>query len=662
MSAPSDLARAWSSYGLALTAALAWLLLIAAFAVDRWSGAPQSAVIAFYAGSYLAGGTIATKTAVQDLLGRNVNVDLLMVLAAVGAAILGAWAEGAILLGLFSTSNALEHYALGRTRNAVRSLMDLSPVEATQLVDGVERRVGVETLEPGDLVIVRPGEKIPADAAVVSGLSEVDQAAITGESMPVAKTVHDEVFAGTINGSGSFEARVTHAASDTTLARIARLVATAQAQKSRAERFTDAFEGPYAIGVIAFAALVTVVPIVFGADPSDAFYRGMTLLVVASPCALVISTPAATLSAIASAARHGVLVKGGSHLDALGAIDTIAFDKTGTLTLGRPQVTDIVTFGGWNESSALRTVAAAEHLSEHPIGQAIVRAAKERGLAPDTPTSFTSTPGQGVTAAVDGGLITAGNERLFDSLGKAVPNEVRAAVAAIRAQGRTAIIASDRNGIAAVIGVADQVRPGASEAVAALRARGLKRIVMLTGDNALVGQAIANLVGIDEVYADLQPEGKLDKIRELRERGKVAMVGDGVNDAPALAIADLGIAMGAGGTDVALETADIVLVTGNLGQLPFAIGLARRMRTIIRASIAFALTVMTTLAASTMLAGIPLPLGVVGHEGSTIVVVVAGLTLLIYGRGQRRPGRRGESGSIASPNQGPAETVLDGRT
>ncbi len=628
----TGIARFLSQYGLALAAMFAWILLIAAFAVDRWTGAPHSVVMTLYAGSYLAGGTLATRSAIEDLFQRVVNIDLLMVLAALGAAILGAWAEGAILLGLFSTSNALEFYALRRTRTAVRSLMDLSPVEATLLVDGYERRVGVEELKPGDIVIVRPGEKIPADADIVSGLSEVDQAAITGESMPVVRSVHDEVFAGTINGTGAFEARVTHAASETTLARIARMVESAQAQKSRAERFTDAFEGPYAIGVIAFAALVTVIPMLFGADPSDAFYRGMTLLVVASPCALVISTPAATLSAIASAARNGVLVKGGSNLDDLAVIDTITFDKTGTLTLGRPSLTDLVVFDGRCEDTVLRTVATAEHLSEHPIAQAIVRAARDRGLALGTPAQFTSEPGRGVTAEVDGGFIAAGNEGLFESLGISVPPDILATAMAIREEGRTAILAGDRDGIVTVIGVADQVRPGAAEAIADLKAKGIERIVMLTGDNALVGQAIARQVGIDEVLADLTPDEKLVKVRGLRQLGKVAMVGDGVNDAPALATADLGIAMGAGGTDVALETSDIVLVTSDLSRLPFAIGLSRRMRTIIRASIAFALSVIAVLALSTLFVGIPLPLGVVGHEGSTIVVVLAGLTLLGYGR------------------------------
>ncbi len=618
-------------YGLALAAILAWTLLLAAFLTDRWTGAPDSVVTGLYAGSYLAGGTLATRSAIEDLFQRVVNIDLLMVLAAVGAAILGAWAEGAILLGLFSTSNALEFYALRRTRTAVRSLMDLSPVEATVLRNGVERRVEVTDLAPGDIVVVRPGEKVPADAVIVSGLTEVNQAAITGESMPVARTTGDDVFAGTINGTGAFQARVTHVASETTLARITRMVESAQAQKSRAERFTDAFEGPYAIGVIAFAALVTVLPMMFGADAASALYRGMTLLVVASPCALVISTPAATLSAIASAARNGILVKGGSHLDDLAVVDTIAFDKTGTLTIGRPRLTNLVTFGDIDEDEALRRIATAEHLSEHPIARAIVTEATARGLVPGTPANFASTPGQGVTIEIDGDPFAVGSEALFASLGISVPAEASAIVATLRAEGRTAILAGDRTGIVAVVGVADEIRPGAASAIAGLRAKGVKRIVMLTGDNALVGNAIAAQVGIDEVHAGLQPEEKLEKITELRGQGRIAMVGDGINDAPALATADVGIAMGAGGTDVALETADVVLVTGDLRRLPFAIGLSQRMRWIIRASIAFALSVIGVLAVSTLVVGIPLPLGVVGHEGSTIVVVLAGLTLLAYG-------------------------------
>ncbi len=637
---PAHTALAWLiRNGLLLGAACAWLALASAFVLEQWTDAPRALVLGFYIAAYIAGGAIATRAAVSDLLSGIVNIDLLMVLAAIGAAILNAWAEGAMLLALFSTSNALEHYALGRTRSAVRSLMDLRPATARRLVDGAEEVVAVEVLEPGDQVVVRPGENIPADAVIVSGQTEVNQAAITGESMPVARAVEDPVFAGTTNGSGAFTARVTHPSSETTIARIAHLVEEAQSRKSRAERFTDAFEGPYAIGVITIAVLVGVIPMLLGADRGDAFYRAITLLVVASPCALVISTPAATLSAIARAARGGVLVKGGSHLDELGVIDIIAFDKTGTLTLGKPAVTDVVVFGSTPEIDALRLVASAEHLSEHPIAQAIMRHASDQGITLDDPVDFTADPGRGVTASIEGRRIAVGNETLFNELGIRLPQHVVDRANTIRTQGRTAIIAGDGGDLLAVIGVADQVRPGAAEALAELRDQGIKRIVMLTGDNDLVGQAIGRQLGLDEVFADLQPEEKLVKIEELRKQGRVAMVGDGVNDAPALASADLGIAMGAGGTDVALETADVVLITGDLRRMPFAMGLSRRMRRIIRLSIGFALTVIATLATLTLTTGIPLTLGVIGHEGSTVIVVLAGLTLLAYGqgRGSRKP-------------------------
>jgi Cd2+/Zn2+-exporting ATPase len=622
--------QSWSELLLATAPVIAWLTLVLAFVLDRWSDVAHSTVVIVYIGSYFAGGSLAVRAALQDLFDRKVNIDLLMVLAAAGAAILGAWAEGAMLLALFSTSNALEHFALRRTRNAVQSLMDLSPVEATLLVDGNERRVGVELLTVDDIVVVRPGERIPADAILVTGATEVNQAAITGESMPVSKSEGDEVYAGTMNGTGAFEAKVTNRASETKLARIARMVEVAQSQKSRAERFTDSFEGPYAIGVITFAALVAIVPILAGADPGNAFYRAMTLLVVASPCALVISTPAATLSAIANAARNGILVKGGSHLEELGAIDIIAFDKTGTLTVGKPGLTDVVLFGDRAENDVIRDAASVEHLSEHPVAQAIVNAATVRALVIGAVSGFASEPGRGVTGSAEGRFIAAGNESLFASLGVTISPEVRSAAETLRAQGRTAILVGDRERVEAVIGVADRLRPGVAGAITELRRLGINRIAMLTGDSDVVGQAIARQVGIDEVYADLQPENKLAMIEKLKAQGKVAMVGDGVNDAPALATADLGIAMGAGATDVALETADIVLITPDLNRLSYAIGLSRRMRFIIRACIGFALSVITALAISALFVGIPLPLGVVGHEGSTIVVVLAGLTLLAF--------------------------------
>ncbi len=626
----------WREHLLAVSAILTWVALATAFILDIATDTSRPVVVGLYVVAYIAGGAIATKAAIDDLLERKVNIDLLMVLAAIGAALLGAWAEGAMLLALFSTSNALEHYALDRTRSAVRKLMDLTPPTARVVMDGVEREVPVADLRLDDRVIVRPGEKIPADGTVDTGTTDVNQAAITGESMPVRKEHGDEVFAGTINGSGYITVSVTRLSSESTLARIARMVAAAQDEKGKAERFTDAFEGPYAIGVIVVATIVGLIPLLFGEEPGDAFYRAITLLVVASPCALVISTPAATLSAIASAARGGVLVKGGSHLDAVGEIDIVAFDKTGTLTIGRPALTDLEVYSNHSRADALSLIASAEHLSEHPIARAIVRGAGAEGVEVRTPSHFDSDPGRGVIATLDDRDIIVGNETMFECHGFDLDPAIVDAANRIRGEGRTAVIAADRGGFLAIAGVADQIRPGAVEALSALRDLGIKRTVMLTGDNALVGQAIGHQLGMDEVLTDLQPADKLDRIRQLATEGTVAMVGDGINDAPALAIADLGIAMGSGGTDIALETADMVLITGDLRQLPFAISLGRRMRRIIRLSIGFALTVIAVLAISTLFVGIPLPLGVVGHEGSTVIVVLAGLSLLAY-RSKRPP-------------------------
>jgi Zn2+/Cd2+-exporting ATPase len=624
------LTRLFRTFGLAIAAVMTWVLLVTAVLVDHRTPAPHEAVLALYVGAYLAGGTLATIGALSDLRSRTVNIDLLMVTAAIGAATLGAWAEGAVLLGLFSTSNALEYYALRRTRNAVRALMDLSPREASVLRDGIERRVPVEELAVSDVIVVRPGERIPADATLLTGATEVDQAAITGESMPVGKVIGDDVFAGTVNQSGAFTARVTHPSTETAIARIARLVEEAQSQKSRAERFTDRFESPYAIGVIAASLLVFLGMAAFGVAFDDAFYRAMTLLVVASPCALVISTPAATLSAIANAARHGVLVKGGSSLDQLGVIDTIAFDKTGTLTQGRPAVTCVQAAPGHTQDEVLALAASAEHLSEHPIARAIVRAATDRSLPLNGANGFDSDAGLGVVATIDGVATLVGNEGLFAREHVAIPDRLREIQEAMHADGQTAVIVGTKAGAIGVIAVADQLRPDVASALAALRQSGVHRVVMLTGDNERVAHAIAHRLGIDEVHANLMPEQKLAKIDELRRHGRVAMVGDGVNDAPALARADLGVGMGSGGTDVALETADVVLITGDLGRLAHAVALGRRMRSVIRASISFALAVIAVLVLSTLVRGIPLPLGVVGHEGSTIVVVLAGLTLLAY--------------------------------
>ncbi|MGH2550582.1 MAG: heavy metal translocating P-type ATPase, partial [Thermomicrobiales bacterium] len=539
------------------------------------------------------------------------------------------WGEGAVLLALFSTSNALEHAALERTRRAVRSLMDLSPETATVIRSDRESTVHVRELELGDRVLVRPGERVAVDGVVVDGVSTIDQAAITGESVPVTKKRGDTVFAATINQQGALTVEVTRLAQESTLAKIIAFVEQAREEKSKTQRFTDAFEGKYAIGVIAASAIVFLMGwLGLGNEIGHSFYRAMTLLVVASPCALVISTPASTLSALANAARNGILFKGGNHLEAAGTITTIAFDKTGTLTTGQQQVTDIVSVDGiWSERELLTIAAGAERLSEHHLAEAIVNAARDREIALPTPTEFTAVAGKGIVATINGRRTFVGNNALIADEGVELGPAGEIAQS-LRRQGKTAVLVGDDTGIHGVIAVADALRPEAKAAIDGLRQAGVQRIVMLTGDNEHVARAIADQLGIDDVRADLLPEQKLTTIRDLMNDGPVAMIGDGVNDAPALATATLGVAMGGAGTDVALETADVVLMSDDLRKLPYALRLSRRARRTIVQNLTFSLSVIVVLVISALVVGIPLPLGVVGHEGSTILVVCNGLRLL----------------------------------
>jgi Cd2+/Zn2+-exporting ATPase len=622
---------------LVIAAVLAWTFTVTAFVLDHFTPTPQAAILPLYVLAYLTGGTDATRQALADLVRGHVNVDLLMVVAALGAATINAWAEGAVLLALFASSNALEHHALDRTRNAVRALMELSPEVANRIApDGTIAVVPVDELAAGDLVLIRPGERIPADAEVTEGSSAVDQSAITGESIPVEKRVGDALSSGTLNTTGALTARVTRVPSESTLAKIVKMVEEAREQKSRTQRFTDAFEGPYAVGVIAASALLLGGSLLFGADWGDAFYRSMTLLVVASPCALVISTPAATLSGLANAARNGILIKGGNYLEDLGGIHTVAFDKTGTLTLGEPRLTDLVPAAGVSPDELLATVAAVEALSEHPLAHAIVTEASARAVTLPAVTDFAAVPGRGVRGRVGENDVLVGTDALM-ALGEvAVPEAMHDALERLREDGKTAMLAAAGGRVIGVVAVADTIRPEAARMIADLKQLGVTRTVMLTGDNATVAHAVARQIGIDDVRAGLMPDAKLVEIEHLRREGGVVMIGDGVNDAPALAAADLGVAMGTRGTDVALETADIVLMQDDLHRLPYAIDLSRRTRRTIRVNISFALSVIAVLIVSTLLVGIPLPLGVVGHEGSTVIVVLNGLRLL-RGRIERSP-------------------------
>jgi Cd2+/Zn2+-exporting ATPase len=598
------------------------------------------AVAVLYTISYIAGGWFGLLASIEALKEKTLNVDLLMIVAALGAAVVGQPAEGAMLLFLFSLSNTLQSYAMDHSRKAIEKLLDLRPAQATVRRGSRLVTVPIEKLTLGDVVVVRPGERFPIDGEVLNGESDVDQATITGESMPVHKEVDDPVFAGTVNGTGSLEIRVTRLAKDTTLARIVKMVEEAQGAKANTQRMLDDFEQIYAIFVLGAAALLVVVPwLFFNQAFYPTFYRAMTWLVVASPCALVISTPASILSAIANGARHGVLFKGGVHLEKTATLKVLAFDKTGTLTLGTPRLTSIHSFDKNMDENELLTLAAAlEDRSEHPLAKAIVQAAHDRGIDLPPSTSFRAVPGQGVEGHIDELNLWMGNERMFHERGIEIPTEIKDKALELEKGGQTAMYiycASELDKTSprwlGLVAVADTLREDAIEMIAALKQAGVERVVMLTGDNPHVATKIAERAGVDEFHAGLLPQDKVTVLQSLQKKyGPVAMVGDGVNDAPSLATADIGIAMGGAGTDVAIETADVVLMSDDLHKIPYAIGLARHSKKVVWQNLSFALAVIVVLVASAFGAQLPLPLGVLGHEGSTVIVVLNGLRLLGY--------------------------------
>ena len=613
-------------------AGLTLLFLLMGIAVEKTGFALQAPwlPLLFFAAAYLTGGHEGFFEALHDLRHGRLNIDFLMIAAAVGAALIGQWAEGATLLFLFTLAEALEDYAMDRTHRAVEELTKLRPNEATVVRGDEEKRVPVEEVQVGEVVLVRPGEEIPLDGQVIHGETWVNQAAITGESMAVHKGPGDLVFAGTMNQDGALHVRVTKTAQDSTLAKIIEMVTEAQSQRAPTQRIIDRFAHPYAVGVLASVALVLLIGYYGLGMPFDViFYKAMTLLVVASPCALVISTPASVLSGIAAGARQGVLFKGGVHLENAAKIDTVAFDKTGTLTYGRPVVTDIISLNGMNQDELLRLVASAEVRSEHPIARAIVEEAHQRGLSLSEPETFRAIPGKGVQARIDGQEMLIGSHRIFsESHNGHRSTSIPPGALELQKEGKTTIFVLRGHELLGLIAVADLPREDAAATVAALHHLGIQRIVMLTGDYRPVAERIARQLGVDEVYAELLPKDKVDVIRQLQAQGTVSMVGDGINDAPALALADVGIAMGAAGTDVAMETADVVLMADDLARLPFAFQLARRARRVIQQNLIIAMGMMAFLVVATFLVNLTLPLAVIGHEGSTLVVVLNGLRLL----------------------------------
>ncbi|MBV7694133.1 heavy metal translocating P-type ATPase [Streptomyces sp. TRM70350] len=596
----------------ALAALVAFLL---GLALDL-GGAPTWAFGPLYAVAYVTGGWEPALEGLRALREKTLDVDLLMIVAALGAAAIGQVLDGALLIVIFATSGALEALATARTADSVRGLLDLAPTTATRLTDdGREETVPTSELAVGDVLLIRPGERIGADGQVLDGSSEADQATITGEPLPVLKRPGDEVFAGTLNGTGALRVRVERDPADSVIARIVTLVEEASRTKAPTQLFIEKVEQRYAVGVVAATIAVFAVPLAFGADLTAALLRAMTFMIVASPCAVVLATMPPLLSAIANAGRHGVLVKSAVAMERLGEVDTAALDKTGTLTEGAPEVTDVrpLPESGLDADGLLALAAAAEHPSEHPLARAIVSAARGRGLPVAAAEDFTALPGLGVTAVVDGREVRVG----------------RAEADASRDDGAT-VVRVVRDGIpVGILALTDRLRTEAPATTAALTALTGTPPVLLTGDNAHTAARVAAATGLTDVRADLLPEDKVKAVRELQDSGrKVLFVGDGVNDAPALAAAHSGVAMGRAGSDLALETADAVVVRDELATVPAVVRLSRAARRLVVQNLVIAGTFITVLVVWDLAGHLPLPLGVAGHEGSTVLVGLNGLRLL----------------------------------
>jgi Zn2+/Cd2+-exporting ATPase len=618
-------AALWESHGEAITT-----LLCAAFVGAGWLahraglGATGTALI-FLVGYILGGYRQAIEGTITLIKDRELDVDLLMVVAAIGAAAIGYWFDGALLIFIFALSGTLEGYAGARTKRDIEALMALHPEDALVVRNGREQRVPAASLVVDELVIIKPGERIAADGVVVGGTSTVNQGSITGESMPADKHAGDEVFAGTINGHGALRVTVTRPAADTILARMIQLVQEAQERRPPAQLFIERFERGYAKVVVVGAIAVVALPsLAHWWTFREALYRAMIFLVVASPCALAASMMPTLLSALSNGARNGILFKGSTFIESLGRVRAIAFDKTGTLTSGHPVVTDVVSLSGESEDDILALAASIESLSEHPLARAIVAEAARRNLKSDAASNLQSVPGTGAQAIVGGQTWSIGKALLFPE----VSDSARARYQALTAQGKTVVMLGT-GAVRGMIALRDTLRPRASNAVRALQGFGVDHVVLITGDTRQTADAIGRDVGITEIHAELLPAEKVRVVDDLVHRyGHVAMVGDGVNDGPALAAASVGIAMGVSGTDVALETADVVLTTDDLEKISYAVALGRQALRIVKQNLVLALGMIVLLVVSDLLGWITLPWGVVGHEGSTLLVTLNGLRLL----------------------------------
>lgn len=598
------------------------------------NGEESLPTISAFLAAIIIGGFSLFKTGLKNLFRLEFDMRTLMTIAIIGAGFIGEWSEGAVVVILFAISEALEKYSMDKARASIRSLMDIAPKEALIRRNGQELMIKVDDIQIGDIMIVKPGQKIAMDGIVVKGYSSVNQAAITGESVPVEKSVDDDVFAGTLNTEGLLEVKVTKRVDDTTIAKIIHLVEEAQAERAPSQAFVDKFAKYYTPVIILIAALVAIIPpLVFQADWSEWIYQGLAVLVVGCPCALVISTPVAIVTAIGNAARNGVLIKGGVYLEEAGALSAIAFDKTGTLTKGIPAVTDYVMLDiQQKEHELLRIVSALEYNSQHPLASAIIKKAEEKEISfkDVVVEDFSSITGKGIKGTINGLTYFIGNPNLFeDLLESSISLETSKKISELQLQGKTVMVVGTTDGLSALIAVADEVRESSRSTIARLHELGIKKTIMLTGDNKGTGNAIGELVGVSDIEAELLPQDKLEFIKKLRnEHGKVAMVGDGVNDAPALASATVGIAMGGAGTDTALETADIALMGDDLKKLPFTIKLSRKALTIIKQNITFSLVIKLIALLLVIPGWLTLWIAIFADMGATLIVTLNGLRLL----------------------------------
>ncbi|MFL5349496.1 MAG: heavy metal translocating P-type ATPase [Hyalangium sp.] len=604
------------------------VLLVTGWLVQRFAPVPALVPTLIWALGMASGGFFAIRGSIQSIAQLRIDIETMMVVAALGAAVLGAWFEGAFLLFLFSAGHALEHRVMDRARRSIEALGELRPEVARVRRGGDVVEVPVSGVQRGERIVVRPGDRVPLDGVIREGKSSLEQAAITGESLPVPKKPGDEVFSGTINCEALLEIEVTKLSSESVLARVVDMVAQAEAQKGPNQRFAQRLERTFAPLVVIAAVIFPVVLVLLGTPVKEAVLRAVALLVAASPCALAISTPSAVLSAVAAAARGGVLIKGGIYLELLGGVRAIAFDKTGTLTVGRPKVLATSPAPGVAREELLATAAAVESLSAHPLARAVVDAAAEQKVQLPVGKDLEAIHGKGIRAKIGEDSVEVGSLALFE--GESVPAEIGAEVRKLEEAGQTTMVVRKAGRYLGVLGLADTVRSGARHTVQLLKQAGIQRTVMLSGDNARVAQAIAAQVGIDEARAPLMPADKVTAVRELGKQGAVAMVGDGVNDAPALAAAAVGVAMGGAGSDAALETADVVLMSDDLSKLPFALGLSHKATGVMKQNLVIALGVSAVLIVAAILGLTQISQAVVFHEGSTLLVVFNGLRLLTY--------------------------------